>query len=136
VKHKRKGTETRTSFLNHRQSTGRKGEEAALKYLMQEGYLLRARNYRCRWGEIDIIAQKGEDLVFVEVRSRNSLAFGMPQESITLQKQRRMQRIARYYLARELGGCWKGTVRFDVIAIVFDERGEPGFFEHLCAAFW
>lgn len=119
-----------------KQITGRKGEEAALQHLLKEGYLLRARNYRCRWGEIDIIVQRGEELVFVEVRSRKSLAFGMPQESISMQKKKRMRQVARYYLAKELGGCWKGTVRFDVIAIVFGKREELTFFEHFCAAFF
>jgi len=84
-------------------------------YLKQRGYRIIERNYRCPFGEIDIVAQQGEVVVFIEVKTRRSARFGDPQQSVTLEKQKRMSRIALDYLQKKhLYPC---SARFDVVAI-------------------
>jgi putative endonuclease len=104
-----------------RAERGRKGEEEAAAYLARCGYEIVARNYRCPWGEVDIIAREGGTLVFVEVRSRTSLAFGLPEESVDARKRARLRRAARHYLY-SCGGPGGGC-RFDVVALLWDPRG-------------
>ena len=77
---------------------GRRGEELASGYLRSAGCGILAANYRCPWGEIDLVAQDGEELAFVEVRTRRTPSFGPPQESITLRKAERMVAAAQHYL--------------------------------------
>ena len=100
---------------------GALGEEAAAGLLRAGGYRIVARNHRCRLGEVDIIAEKGELLVFVEVRTRATSLFGSPEETVDPRKQRRVIAAARDYLAHR-GGRGKAT-RFDVIAVVDGPQG-------------
>ncbi len=102
------------------QVAGGTAEDQAAAFLRRQGYAIRERNYRCRLGEIDLIATDGEGLVFVEVRMRNGAAFGTALESITPNKKKRLIAAAKYYLM-ELGR--EPFCRFDVIAI--DEGGPP-----------
>lgn len=81
-----------------KQETGRLGEDLACRTLKKKGYRILERNYRCRYGEIDIIAQKNTCLVFVEVRSKTGTAFGSPEESITAQKKQRLTASIMSYL--------------------------------------
>ncbi len=107
--------------MTFRQRFGEAGEDAAASLLERSGYRIVARNHRCRRGEVDLIAEKGELLVFVEVRTRATAAFGGPEETVTPQKQRRVIAAARDFLAR-----WRGPergARFDVIAVVDGPRG-------------
>ena len=99
---------------------GKEGEERAVKYLKSRGYLIRERNYRFRGGEIDIIAEEGGDLVFVEVKSRSSLSFGLPQQSISSSKKRKILQGALTYLRHH---PIRGNLRFDVVCLFF-ERGK------------
>jgi putative endonuclease len=92
------------------------GEEAAAQLLRSGGYRIVARNHRCRSGEIDLIAEKGNILVFVEVRTRATSAFGGPEETVNLRKQRKVIAAARDYLAQRRGPA--RAARFDVIAVV------------------
>ena len=62
---------------------GNRGEQLARQYLQEQGYRILATNYRCSWGEIDIVAQEESEIVFVEVRTRRSAEFGTPEESLT-----------------------------------------------------
>ena len=98
---------------------GRAAEELALRYLTGQGLRLRSRNYACRLGEIDLILDDGQTVVFVEVRQRRSARFGSAVESITARKQGRLIAAARHYLARErtLPAC-----RFD--AVLVDGQGQ------------
>ena len=90
------------------------------------------RNFRTRGGEIDIVARKGDVLVFVEVRSREVLDFGTPEESVTPAKRRRIVGAARRYLSKVPPSSWR-EARFDVIAI---EGSDPGaVLRHYPAAF-
>ena len=81
-----------------RRALGAFGERLAAAHLEAKGYRIRARNFRCREGEIDIVAEDGDCLVFVEVRTRRGDAFGTPAESVTVAKERRLLTVARAYL--------------------------------------
>jgi putative endonuclease len=95
--------------------TGKKGEELAAAYLAEAGYRIIERNYRCLFGEIDIVAEEGGALVFVEVKSRRNEAFGSPQTAVGLEKQRKLSRIALHYLQEKHLG--NRPARFDVVAV-------------------
>lgn len=97
-----------------RQSLGQWAEDRACDYLQTQGFKLLKRNYRLRGGEIDIIGQDGNYLVFVEVRYRSSENFGGALYSIDLRKQQKIIRTAQYYLMRYPCDL---ACRFDVIAI-------------------
>jgi putative endonuclease len=86
--------------------------------LRLKGYRIRARNWRCSLGEIDIVAEQRSIIVFVEVKSRRSTSAGVPEEAVTRSKQERLVRLAQLYLQQLRGPARTG--RFDVIAI------EPG----------
>jgi putative endonuclease len=104
-----------------RQKLGALGEDAAATLLLSRGYRLVARNHRCRLGEVDLIVEKGDLLVFVEVRTRATAAFGGPEETVNLRKQRRVIAAARDYLARRRGPA--RSLRFDVVAVVDGPSG-------------
>ena len=97
------------------QSVGRGGEAVAARLLEAEGYRILARNYRCPAGEVDLVAQEGDCLVFVEVRTRNGDLYGTPEESVTARKQARLVQVAGAYLAEQED--WEGDWRIDVVAI-------------------
>jgi len=100
---------------------GRRGEELAAAELVRRGYEVVERNWRCRAGEVDIVARHGPVWVFVEVRTRRGDAFGTPEESLTGPKQARMVDVALCYLAeRDLGEVdW----RLDLVAVEMDRAG-------------
>ena len=105
--------------MNKRQ-TGSQYEEKAAEYMKQHGHQILERNYRCRQGEIDIIAQDGSYLVFVEVKYRGSTENGYPSEAVTERKKRNIRQVAAYYLySRRLSE--QTPVRFDVVAILGEE---------------
>jgi len=95
---------------------GRDAEERAAEYLERLGYRIIGRNVRVgRLGEIDLVAYDGEVLVFIEVKARSSKRFGLPEDALTLRKQRRLLEVARAYLS--LSGLEGIVCRFDVIAL-------------------
>jgi len=102
--------------VSTRSSEGTAGEAAAARYLIERGYHVLERNFRCRGGEIDVIALDGGTLVFVEVKLRRTLARGTPLEAVTAVKQARVRKAAQQYL----GFCGRvfGRIRFDVICIM------------------
>lgn len=109
-------------MTREKQHKGARGEEKACEFLQGQGYRILERNYRCRLGEMDIIAREGRTVVFVEVKARSSERFGLPQESIGPQKRRRMTAIALYYLKTK---GWLGEpARFDVAAVSLDSASE------------
>lgn len=91
------------------------GETFAAEHLKAKGYQILAQNYRFQRGEIDLIAQQGKRIVFVEVKTRRSLKFGLPQSAVTEQKQRQISKIALAYLQTQ--NLLDVPCRFDVIAI-------------------
>lgn len=104
-----------------RQQTGRMGEELACRALRKKGYRIIERNFRCRFGEIDIVANKAGCLVFVEVRSKTGSAFGTPSESITAEKKQRLTAAAMSYLESHanLPENW----RIDFVGVHIDPSG-------------
>jgi putative endonuclease len=98
-----------------RQALGRIGEELAVAELERRGYASLARRYRTARGEIDIIAEEGDTLVFVEVKARATAEFGTAAEAVTRRKQLRLAAMAVDYLARSSG--FGRRCRFDVVAI-------------------
>ncbi len=100
---------------------GREGEELALKFLKKKGYRIIERNYRCPYGEIDIIAMDSGVLVFIEVKSRSSEAFGVPAESVDARKQRHIIKASTDYMVKN--GEVDSPARFDVVSIKTDASG-------------
>jgi len=96
---------------------GQRAERLAEAYLTRAGYRVLERNYRCRVGEIDLIAEENGVLCFIEVRSLQSLAHGHPFETIDAGKQARLIRAVRHYLSRR-GGADR-EMRFDAVAVIY-----------------
>jgi len=114
-----------------RLNVGKWGEEVAVSYLKRRLYRIVATNYRWRGGEIDIIAQRGGILAFVEVKTRNGKSCGAALEAITAHKQRQIIRTAQCYLAQT--PAIKLQPRFDVIAIQVED--DKPCIEHIVDAF-
>ena len=100
---------------------GRRGEEFAERHLASQGYRILERRYRTRAGEIDFIAEDGATLVFVEVKTRSSLAFGRPSEAVGSRKRARIAAAASLYLA--LRGGHERPCRFDVVEVLESAGG-------------
>ena len=98
-----------------RRQLGQRGEQLAADYLQQQGYRLTERNYRCRLGEIDLIAWDAQTLVFIEVKTKGHLQFGVPQSMVTRSKQQKIVRVAMVYVQER--HLRDKPLRFDVIAI-------------------
>lgn len=113
-------------------SLGKSGENIALRYIESQKYRIVARNFRLFRGEIDIIAYDGKALVFIEVKTRKSTDFGLPEESVTPSKQNQIKRIARGFLAKN--DLDEIECRFDVISLIFDEE-ESYSIRHIKDAF-
>lgn len=106
---------------------GEWGENAAEKYLAKKGYQIIEKNFRCKIGEIDIIAKEDEVLVFVEVKTRKNLNYGLPSESITEAKLHHIKRNVQYYtLIKKLQ--WM-DLRIDVIEILI--RDGKAYIHHI-----
>ena len=105
-----------------RQELGAAGEKLAQEYLKKKGYKVIETNFRCRHGEIDIVARKDKSVVFVEVRTKSSDAFGTPEESITRQTRERLVATALAYLTSHPG--LPENWRIDLLAIEADRDGK------------
>ena len=115
---------------------GRQGEKLARRYLERAGYRILDANYRCPWGEIDLVAQDGAELVFVEVRTRRAAGYGTPQESITAEKREHLQAAAQDYLQNRRPEPAQSEIawRIDLISVRFDRtagQNRPPLLEHL-----
>jgi putative endonuclease len=107
---------------------GRRGEELAAGFLAERGYRILDRNWRCRDGEIDVVAELSGEVVFVEVKTRSSVAYGHPFEAITPVKLARLRRLAAAWCAQ--AEARPARIRLDAIAIL-DEAGAEPSIEHL-----
>lgn len=105
-----------------RKTTGAVGEKLAAQFLVQRGYKIIETNYRCREGKVDIIASKEDCLVFVEVRTKRSTAFGSPEESITDRKKEHLRAVAARY--RQTHDGLPQAWRIDVVAVELDVAGK------------
>ena len=112
-------------------SLGSRGEEAAALYLKHHGYKILERNFRVPAGEIDIVAEQGDTLVFAEVKTRRSDRCGRPAQAVDYRKQQKIIMIAKWYLRqRHMEEC---PCRFDVLEVY--ARGETCRIRHLAGAF-
>lgn len=105
-------------------SLGQYGEDLACKYLQAQGYKILARSFRFRrYGEIDIVANKDGVLSFIEVKTRTSQRYGKPAEAVTLAKQRKIYRVAQYYL--QCAGLMSRIpmLSFDVVEVIIEGAG-------------
>lgn len=116
-----------------RHNLGAFGEAAAAAHLARHGYTIREQNWHCAAGELDLVAQQAEQLVFVEVRTRRGSAYGTPEESVTPAKQQRLVALAYAYLdAHNLPA--ESPWRIDVIALEIDHAGRVARLNHITNA--
>jgi putative endonuclease len=115
-------------------AVGRYGEQLAVDHLTGRGWQIVDRNWRCVVGELDIVARDGSVLVFVEVKTRSSTAFGDPAEAVTAVKSARLRRVAVQWLSAHREQARGAEVRFDVVSIVRLAPGGPQL-RHLPGAF-
>ncbi len=111
------------SSSDPRQQLGLDGEQCAVEALTALGYVILARRYRTRFGELDIIARDADTLVFVEVKARRGVAFGQPEDAVHWRKRRRLARLAAAFLAE--ARLPHVPCRFDVVAIVWQDGRAP-----------
>ena len=109
-----------TGMQTTKQRLGAFGESAAAKFLVDRGYRILDRNYRCEIGEIDLIVRDGRWLVFVEVKTRSGGGYGHPFESITAQKLSRMRKLAAYWC--QLNAAPGTRFRLDAVSVLVRER--------------
>ena len=113
-------------------AVGSYGERRAVAHLVEQGMVVLARNWRCKAGEVDIIARDGSAIVFCEVKTRRGLWFGSPVEAVGWDKAGRLRRLAAEWLAAS--GIHAPEVRFDVVSVLPQRRGAARV-EHLRDAF-
>ena len=104
--------------MNSRKKIGDKGEDNAISFLFANGYEVLQRNFRFRRSEIDIIAQKGTTMVFIEVKTRKDKTYGHPETFLSESQQERIHQGAEEYLRQH---NWQGAIRFDIIAILWND---------------
>jgi putative endonuclease len=111
---------------------GRKGEDLAARYLESKGLVVLSRNWRCREGELDLVATDGRRLIVCEVKTRTSNDYGTPTEAVTDEKSDRIRRLARRWLTSyQVGWC---ELRFDIVSVLWPP-GETPRIRHLTGAF-
>ncbi|MDR6552836.1 YraN family protein [Paenibacillus qinlingensis] len=117
-----------------RKMLGKQGEELAFNYLVRQEYRIIERNWRCRSGEIDIIAEKSNKLIFVEVRTRRpSNRFGTAVESVNFRKQAKVREIAQFYMHRF--HKYEQSIQFDVITVEMSDSDPDPRIIHIQEAF-
>jgi putative endonuclease len=121
---------------DRRPQLGRLGEELAAEHLIRRGFRIVERNYRTRWGELDIVAFDGRTLAFCEVKTRRLTAPGRnPLESVHTLKRSKVRRMAGRWLVERTDRPYADNVRFDAIGVTFDGAGRLVSLEHLEGAF-
>jgi putative endonuclease len=115
----------------NRKQFGQEAEDATVQFLRNSGYDIRARNFRCPYGEVDVVAEKEGTVCFVEVRMRSTAAWGDPSHTVSHSKQRKVVKAAlRYLFQHDLSDR---MIRFDVVSVV--GRGARAQVEHIPNAF-
>ena len=109
-------------------AVGKSGEDRVAALLVKKGYKIVKRNYQCRFGEIDIIAQKGEYIIFVEVKTRKKDSLFFPREAVNLKKQERIMLTANDFIAKTF--C-ELCPRFDVAEVIIEENSDKTLKYHL-----
>ena len=106
-----------------RQGLGRTGERLAAEELSRRGYHILEQNFRCTHGEIDLVAEDAQDLIFIEVKTRRGNAYGLPEEAVTARKQQKIVQVASFYL--DLHACSERSWRIDIVAVQLSKGGKP-----------
>lgn len=99
-----------------RKKLGNLGEQIALEYLQKENYKIVERNFYCKQGEIDIIAYREKEIIFVEVKTRTNNSFGRPAEAVNITKLKHIKQVANYFLCKN--NLLEKFIRFDVIEVI------------------
>ena len=121
---------------DRRPHLGRLGEQLAAEHLARRGFQIVERNYRTRWGELDIVAFDGRTLAFCEVKTRRLAASGRsPLESVRTVKRSRVRKMAGRWLIERTDRPYADTLRFDAIGVTLDPAGRLVSLEHLEGAF-
>jgi putative endonuclease len=119
-----------------RRHFGQLGEQLAAEHLVRRGFRIVERNYRTRWGELDIVAFDGRTLAFCEVKTRRLTAAGRsPFEAVRTRKRARVRKMAGSWLIARTDRPYADVVRFDAIGVIFDPAGRLVSLEHLEGAF-
>lgn len=105
---------------------GKEGEKLAINFLKEKGYEILEQNYRVSKSEVDIIAQKGETIAFIEVKTRSTEAFGTPEEFVDDKKKNHLIKVANHYIVLK---DFNKNIRFDIIAIVMKKTPKIEHFE-------
>jgi putative endonuclease len=127
----------------NRREIGRRGEELAADHLVRRGFSILERNFRTRWGELDIVAFDGRTLVFCEVKSRRRsgpqgrtrCTSAVPFESLHPHKRHQVRKMAQVWMSNRLERPYAQLIRFDAIGVTFEARGELVRLDHLEGAF-
>lgn len=104
-------------------SLGERGEMAACGFLKEKGYEILEKNYKCKLGEIDVIARRAGRLAFVEVKTRTHAGAGLPQEAVDLKKQEKIFKLAQWYLKEKK--MERVSIAFDVVAVLWEKGRAP-----------
>lgn len=112
--------------------TGKAGEKAAVRFLEQQGYEILDENWTYGKSEVDIVALQSNTIIFIEVKTRSSVAFGMPQDFVSAAKQRQLEKAAQAYI--EIMDH-KGEIRFDIVAVLITKDNQFKI-NHIEDAFW
>lgn len=132
---KETGKESESKDPRHNIDLGKRGEDAAAKFLERHGYEIIYRNWTCQAGEADIIARDGDAIVFVEVKTRSNADKGLPEEAITAAKRKKYEKIALSFLKGfEIDDTDDIQIRFDVVSIVVVSQ-DRAFVRHHINAF-
>lgn len=118
-----------TSQALHKKLLGNTGESIASTYLQRQGYRIISRNFKARYGEIDIICIHRSTLVFVEVKTRQGREFGLPEEAVTPKKLQEVVKTADFFVSTHHG--LPESLRIDVIGIELDEQENVMYFNHI-----
>lgn len=118
--------------MNNNRNNGIIGENLASNYLLEKGYFILERNFRSKVGEIDIIAQKEQVIIFIEVKARSNINYGFPYESVNYRKQQKIIRTAQNYI--KFKGLTDCQFRFDIIEVFLKMNGNK--INHIQNAFW
>jgi len=111
--------------------TGKQGEDEAARFLECQDYQILERNYRHHHAEIDLIAQKGKMVIFVEVKTRSNVSYGNPEEFVSYTKAKLIMRVAEHYIFAK---NWHYDIRFDIIAVTIN--GNHTDIKHIEDAFY
>jgi putative endonuclease len=111
--------------MNRALELGQRGEALAWNFLRKQGYTILEKNYRTRFGEIDLVAEKEGVIVFLEVKTRRDHRFGAPEEAVEWRKRQKLVRVAQAFLQTK--GLEEKEVRFDILSVTWNGVDEPRF---------